>query len=197
MQRETGTAPITGESSPYYFFHPLRRGADRPRPARTCGCSCCSATRSSGPTRRTRTSCARGFETEPFERALELEQERLAGEEERLRAEPHYRSYHHQHNAYVTRGQYVDQLERLAGLVGRDRLHLVDSDEFFTEPEDVYAGVLDFLGLPAWRPESFEQHNARPRASMPAALRARLEEHFAPYDARLAEWWGATPAWRR
>lgn len=196
LERETGTRPLTGESSPYYSFHPLageRIARDLPEVRLIMLVR--------DPVERAYSAHAhespRGFETEPFERALELEPERLAGEEERLRADPHYRSHHHQHHAYVTRGQYVDQLERLAGLVGRDRLHLVDSDEFFTRPEEVYAGVLDFLGLPAWRPESFEKHNARPRASMPAPLRTRLEEHFAPYDARLAEWWGTTPAWRR
>ena len=196
VERETGTAPLTGESSPYYSFHPLageRIARDLP------GVRLIMLVRD--PVERAYSAHAhespRGFETEPFERALELEAQRLAGEEERLVAEPHYRSHHHQHHAYLTRGHYVDQLERLTGLVGRDRLHLVDSDEFFTRPEEVYAGVLDFLGLPAWRPESFEKHNARPRAEMPAPLRARLEEHFAPYDARLAEWWGSTPAWRR
>ena len=36
---------------------------------------------------------ARGYETEPFERALELEDERLAGEAERIVSEPGYLSY--------------------------------------------------------------------------------------------------------
>jgi hypothetical protein len=196
LERETGTRPLTGESSPYYSFHPLageRIAADLPDVRLVMLVR--------DPVERAYSAhaheSARGFETEPFERALELEEERLAGEEERLRAEPHYRSYHHQHHAYVARGRYVEQLARLTGLVGRDRLHLVDSDEFFTCPEEVYAGVLDFLGLPAWRPESFEKHNARPRASLPVELRTRLEEQFAPYDARLAEWWGRTPVWRR
>lgn len=196
VQRETGTAPITGESSPYYSFHPLageRIARDLPD-ARLVMLVRDPVERAySAHTHES----ARGFEDQPFARALELEEERLAGAEERLRARPLSRDDHHQHHAYVTRGRYVEQLERLTSLVGRDRLHLVDSDEFFTRPEEVYAGVLEFLGLPAWRPESFEQHNARPRASMAPELRARLEDHFAPYDARLAEWWGRTPAWRR
>lgn len=196
VARATGTTPLTGESSPYYSFHPLageRIARDLPA-ARLIMLV-------RDPVERAYSAhaheSARGFEDEPFERALALEDERLAGAEERLRNAPMSRDHDHQHHAYVTRGHYVDQLERLSGLVGRDRLHLVDSDEFFTRPDEVYAGVLDFLGLPAWRPESFEKHNARPRASMPDGLRSRLEDHFAPYDARLAEWWGRTPAWRR
>lgn len=196
VERATGTAPLTGESSPYYSFHPLageRIARDLP------GVRLIMLVRD--PVERAYSAhtheSARGFEDEPFARALELEEERLAGAEQRLRERPLSRDSHHQHHAYVTRGRYVEQLERLTGLVGRDRLHLVDSDEFFTRPEEVYAGVLEFLGLPAWRPEAFEKHNARPRASMEPALRSRLEDGFAPYDTRLAEWWGRTPAWRR
>src|SRR3954454_21788834 len=64
---------------------------------------------------------ARGFEDQPYERALALEEARLAGEEERLIADPTYVSFHHQHHAYVGRGRYADQLERLGGGGGRQR----------------------------------------------------------------------------
>jgi hypothetical protein len=140
---------------------------------------------------------ARGFETETFERALELEPERIAGERERMIADPTYDSFHLQHNAYVTRGQYVEQLERLEALVGRERLHVVDSHDFFVEPAPVYAAVLEFLGLPAFDGAVFDQHNARPRSPMPGDLAARLDEHFRPYDERLTAWLGRPPGWRR
>ena len=61
---------------------------------------------------------ARGYETEPFERALELEDQRLAGEAERIVAQPGYLSHSHQHHAYLARGRYADQLERLDKLLG-------------------------------------------------------------------------------
>ena len=47
---------------------------------------------------------ARGFETEPFERALELEDQRLSGEAERIVADPGYLSHSHQHHAYRAQG---------------------------------------------------------------------------------------------
>ena len=34
-------------------------------------------------------------------------------------------------------------------------------------------------------------------AAMPQALRARLEEHFQPFDEQLVAWLGRTPSWRR
>ena len=105
---------------------------------------------------------ARGYETEPFERALELEVQRLDGEAERIAGEPGYLSYSHQHHAYLTRGRYADQIERLDKLFGSDNVHVVDSGTFFTDPEPVYDGVLDFLGLRRHGYPLFERHNARP-----------------------------------
>lgn len=194
--RRGGRTPLAYESSPYYMFHPLaaqRIARDLPSAKlivvlRDPVERACSAHGH---------ELARGFETEPLERALELEPERLRGERERMLADPAYDSLAWQHQAYVTRGQYVDQLVALERLVGRDRLHVVDSDDFWRRPQDVYPGVLRFLGLPDAPQTVFERHNARSRAPLPPQLRARLEEHFAPYDERLAQWWGRVPSWRR
>ena len=195
VEGRVGVVPMTGESSPYYMFHPLapdRIAADLP------GVRLIVLVRD--PVERAISAYthekARGYETESFERALDLEPERIAGEADRMRADPTYDSFHLQHNAYLTRGQYVDQLERLAGIVGRDRVHVVDSQEFFERPGTAYAAVLDFLGLPEFDGAVFEQHNARPRAPMDPDLAARLDAHFRPYDERLEAWLGHRPGWR-
>jgi hypothetical protein len=194
--RGAGTPPVTFESSPYYMFHPLaaeRIAADLP------GVRLIVLVRD--PVERAYSAYAheraRGFETEPFERALALEAERLDGEAERMTAEPGYLSHSHQHHAYTARGRYVEQLERLEKLVGRDRLHVVDSGDFFTQPEAAYDGVLDFLELRRGAYPAFERHNARPRSALAEPVRAGLDEHFAPYDERLASWLGWVPSWRR
>ena len=188
--------PVTGESSPYYMFHPLaadRIARDLP------GVRLIVLLRD--PVERAISAYthekARGFETETFERALELEPERIAGERDKMLADEGYDSFHLQHNAYLTRGQYVEQLERLEAIFGRDRLHVVDSHDFFERPAPTYAEVLDFLALPAFSGAVFDQHNARPRSPMPGDLAARLDEHFRPYDERLEVWLGRTPGWRR
>jgi hypothetical protein len=192
----TGGPVVTGESSPYYMFHPLapeRIARDLP------GVRIVVLLRD--PVERAYSAhaheSARGFETETFERAVELEPERLAGEEERLRADPGYRSHAHQHNAYLTRGRYVDQLERLERLFGRERMYVVDSGDLFTDAEPVLDGLFAFLGVPPWRPASFDRHNARPRSSLDAGLRERLRAGYAADDERLAAWLGRPPSWRR
>jgi hypothetical protein len=195
-ERSAHAAPVAFESSPYYMFHPLagaRIAADLP------GVRLLALVRD--PVERAYSAYthekARGFEHESFERALELEDARLTGEAEKIRADPGYLSLSHQHHAYRGRGRYIEQLERLAGLVGRDHVHVVDSGDFFTSPEPVYDAVLDFLELRRGPYPAFEQHNARPRSAMPDATRAALDEHFRPYDEGLAQWLGRAPSWRR
>ncbi|HEV7657217.1 MAG TPA: sulfotransferase domain-containing protein [Mycobacteriales bacterium] len=187
--------PITGESSPYYLFHPLagkRIENDLP------GVKLLVLLRD--PVERAYSAhtheTARGFETEPFSKALELEPVRLAGEEAKLIADPTYQSHSHQHHAYVTRGRYAAQLARLAGLFGRDRMHVVDSQRFFTDPEPVFDEVVDFLGIGRAGGVVFDKHNARPRAPMPDSLRTSLEGRLADSDAELESWLGAPPSWR-
>lgn len=195
-ERATGAAPLTFESSPYYMFHPLaaeRIARDLP------GVKLIVMLRD--PVERAYSAhaheLARGFESEPFERALELEPERLAGEADRIAADPRYVSVSHQHHAYLARGQYIDQLLRLAEIFGRASLHVADSDDFFTDPAVTYREILEFLGLPERGNPVFERHNARPRRPMPTALRQDLAAHFRPYDERLSSWLGRKPSWCR
>lgn len=191
-----GLRVITGESSPYYMFHPMsgRRIADDLPDARMIILL-------RDPVERAYSAftheSARGFETETFERALELEESRLEGEEERLIADPSYVSHDHQHHAYVGRGMYVDQLERLEKEIGRDRLLAIDSGDLFVDPLPVFERVCDFLGLEPWQPDSFDQHNARPRSGMADDVRRHLSRRFEDADERLGVWLGRTPSWRR
>lgn len=195
-RRATGDVPLTFESSPYYMFHPLAAGRiSRDLP----GVKLLVLVRD--PVERAYSAhaheLARGFETEPFERALELEDQRLAGQAEKIVSQPGYLSPSHQHQAYLTRGHYADQLERLGEWFGPDRLHVVDSGRFFTDPERTYDGVLEFLGLRHHGYPVFERHNARPRSPMPETLRAALGDRFLPHDERLAPWLGGQPpSWR-
>ena len=54
---------------------------------------------------------ARGFETETFERALELEDSRVEPELARMLADPAYQSSTYRHQAYRRRGHYAEQLD--------------------------------------------------------------------------------------
>lgn len=188
-------SPVIFESSPYYLFHPAaaaRIAAALPDVK--------ALVLVRDPVERAYSAYThefrRGYETEAFERALELEERRLDGEEERLLTDPGYASHAHRHQAYQRRGRYIDQIARLVAALGRDRVLVLDADDFFTDPEPVWEQLCGFVGLSAFQPR-FERHNARPRAPMPPALREKLRVAFGDADERLARWWGRTPSWRR
>ena len=194
--RGTGVAPVAFEASPSYMCHPLapeRIARDLPAVKLIVMLRDPVARAYSSHTMR----AGWGVETEPFERALELEDSRLTGEAERMAADPSYVGYNWRHFAYRTRGQYAEQLEQLDRLVGRDRIHVIDSGEFFASPARVYDQVLDFLGLPDAGHPAFDPPRTRSRPPMPDSVRKALEEHYRPYDERLAAWLGHEPSWRR
>ncbi|MDR7279332.1 sulfotransferase domain-containing protein [Catenuloplanes atrovinosus] len=192
-----GVPAQTFESSPYYLYHPraaARIAADLPEVRLIVLVR--------DPVERAYSQhaheVARRFEKEPsFARALALEPARLHREEERLADDPDYRSFSHQHHAYRARGEYARYLDAVAEHIPRERILVLESERFFTEPEPVYDRVLDFLELPHLERPAFEKHNARPRgAAMEDAVREDLTAHYAPHDRALAAWLGQTPVWR-
>ncbi len=138
---------------------------------------------------------ARGFERESFERALALEDERLAGEVDRMREDPAYESFSHRHHSYRRRGQYAEQLERALALVPAERVHVIQSEAFFRHPVDEYRRLVSFLGLRPFELADFGQHNSRPGVPMDPKTRRMLEEHYAPHDQRLARLLGSPLQW--
>lgn len=202
LQRRHGGPTGTFENSPYYLYHPyaaVRIARDLPD-VRLLVLVRDPVDRAWSHFRLER---AAGHEPEPsFARALALESARLRGQEERLGVEAGYRSFAHQHHAYRQRGEYAAYLDRLAGQVGRDRIHVVEAERLWAAPARVYAEVLDFLGLPllgvpqtapGGPPAAAEGAVVEPLADR---IRRELGDHFAPHDARLADWLGRPPVWR-
>lgn len=140
---------------------------------------------------------ARGFEWEKFPAALDLEDDRLVGEVERMRRDPGYESFTHRHHSYLHRGHYADQIERLLSHYPRDQVHVVMSEEFFESPAVQFCSLVDFLHLDSSPNVGFDRYNAQPRSDMHPAVRERLRNYYAPHDERLAALLGRRPAWHR
>ncbi|MEQ6902474.1 sulfotransferase [Nocardioides sp. YIM 152588] len=186
--------PVTFEASGYYLFHPCapERIAHHLPDVKIVAMLRDPVERAYSAWKH---ELARGYETEPFEDALDLEDQRLEGVVERMEADPDVQSFSHRHHAYVRRGHYAEQLQRMQRYLPAEQFHVVDSESFFTEPESTYGALLDFLGMPAAMPEKFDRWNGRPSSPMPEETRSRLRAHFADHDEALAAMIGRTPAW--
>lgn len=82
---------------------------------------------------------ARNDETLSFEAALDAEPERLASDDPATRA----------HHSYVSRGLYVDQLERFLALYPRHSLMTLTFEHLRDDPVGSYGQVCAFLGIDA------------------------------------------------
>jgi lipopolysaccharide transport system ATP-binding protein len=130
-----------------------------------------------------------------FEDALDAEEERIAGEVERMLADPRYKSAAFRDHTYVTRGLYADQLERWFKHFPREQLLVLGAEEFLAQPAETYEEVLSFIGLRPWRLQEYAPRNRATYAPIDPQTRARLEERFAEPNARLFELLGREFAW--
>jgi Sulfotransferase domain len=194
IKRRTGFDLVTGEGSPYYLLHPLV-------PARAAAAIPAAKLIAMlrDPIERAYSGYqhefGRGFETLPFEEAIDAEPGRLAGERERMIADPTYDSFDLQHHSYCTRGLYLEQILQWREHFPASQMLVIGAEEFFEEPARLFAEVLEFLGLPPWSLGRYEQHNARSYAPMSAAMRRRLEDFFREPNRRLFADLGRTFAW--
>jgi sulfotransferase family protein len=194
VARRHGVELRTGEASPYYLFHPLVPGrvAEHLPQVKLIALLRDPVQRAYSHYQH---EVARGFERLPFEEAIEAEPARLAGEAERMAAEPLYNSFEHQHHSYLARGRYAEQLDRWRARFDDQQLLVLSSERFFREPEDTFARVLEFLELPGFTPDAYEKHNAHDYRQMGDAIRGRLLEHYREPNRRLYESVGDDFGW--
>jgi hypothetical protein len=174
---------ITGEASPYMLFHPLAPA----RAARDLPASTRFIVLLREPVQRTVSHYwfsrrRKRWETEPIERAIALEPERLAGETERvMRGEL---SERHSSYSYVARSEYAGQIKAWFDAVGRERILIVESERLYTDPTAT-DGILEWLGLTP-HDHTFPTLNQSERLDVvsPEVL-AQLHDHFVPHNRQL------------
>jgi hypothetical protein len=192
--RPLGVAPITGEATPYYLFHP--RAAERA--AAVVGHAKVIVLLRD-PVERAHSHYAerRANGTEPlsFEAALEAEPGRLAGERERMDRDPTYTSFAHQHQSYVAQSRYADSLARWKEHFPPEQLLVLCSEEFYADPEHELERVHAFLGLPHQRPPDLSPRNAIVRETMSDPVRRHLDSVFADDVRELERVAGRTFPW--
>ena len=193
-RRRTGGDVLTGEGSPYYVFHPLgpERIAGVLPEAKLILMLRDPASRAYSQYQH---EIARGFETLPFEEALEREEERLAGEEERMLSDHTYESFGLMHHSYVARGRYAEQIRRWWAWFSADRLLVIDSKRFFADPDAGFQAVLEFLELPPHSLPAYRQLNAHSYGRMSDRASTILRSRFAEPNRDLVALLGREFSW--
>lgn len=136
-----------------------------------------------------------GREHLAFGDAIDAEDDRLAGEEERLIADPHYVSEVHRYASYKARGRYADLIARFQPLFPAGQILAVDAGRLFAEPSTVVAEICRFLGIDPWQPEQFAAANvSRQDYVVEESVRRRLEEVFEPHEHALERMLGWRPS---
>lgn len=199
-EKHNGRRTLTGEKTPYYLYHPAcaQRAAETVPDAKLIVLLRNPVDRAySHYHHRTK----KGLETLGFEEALEAEEHRLAGEEEKLLADEGYLSHNHQHFSYLSRGLYAEQLVRWHRRFDRDQVLVLRSEDLYESPHAVFAEAQRFLGLPVRRSGSIRRARERRRKRGPRyppmaiETRQRLAAYFRPHNERLYEYLGRDLGW--
>ena len=180
-----GSGHLTGEGSPYYSFHPASLdwiAAELPDVKLLLVLREPAARAYS----HYNYNVKRGFEDLPIEQALDAEPERLAGEEERLLADPEYPAWNFRHFGYLARGHYDDHVASVLARFPAEQLLVIKSEALFTEPATELARVWEYLGLRAVTLDDLAAHKQmRYEEPIPDSVRGRLVDYYAPRLQRL------------
>lgn len=172
-----GHPVITGEASPSYFFHPYAPG----RIARTLpDVKLILVLRNPVERAYSHYNHIRRLDREPlsFEEALAAEEGRIAEDCRRLAEDEGYKADARRDYSYVARGFYAEQLKHWLEFFPRERLLVVQSEEFYSDTPKVYGEILSYLGLEPHTLPVFEAKNGLKYSRMNPETRARLEEIF-------------------
>ncbi|MEM1042736.1 MAG: sulfotransferase domain-containing protein [Bacteroidota bacterium] len=193
VQRE---AALTGEASPYYLFHPqvpARIRQDLPDAK--------LIVLMRNPVDRAYShyhhEVRKGYETLPFEEAVDREEERIAEETARLGADPAYYSQAHRSFSYLARGRYLEQLRPWIDRFGREQMLLLPGERMYADPQGVLDAVCGFLGIEPFGGFRFRKHNDFRYDPLDPALRARLAAYFRPHNEALYDALGEDYGWER
>jgi hypothetical protein len=72
---------------------------------------------------------------------------------------------------------------------------ILKSEDLFNGTMNALEGVLDFLEIPHWAPETFSIPNKREYTGVSPFIRQRLDEFYKPHNQRLYEFLGVDLGW--
>lgn len=139
-----------------------------------------------------RMAASRSIEPLSFDRALELEDARMAFGEETGKGH----NYVYQRMGYRSKGRYADLLKRWMHAFPPEQLLVIQSEQLFASPESKGKEVLRFLGASEEIKIPLNQENKGAESEMDENVRAALQHYYAPLNQELFELLGKSFDWK-
>lgn len=181
-------ARITGEATPCYLFHPF--AAKR---AATLAPDVKLIVLLRNPVDRAYSqyhlSQEFGWEPLSFEEAIDREPLRIEADGF------DYYGINRRRFSYLARGHYAEQLERWKNEFPQEQMQILQAEEFYANPLGTLADVVEFLGLPAWRPTQVPKIRKLTSSRIEPETRERLAAYFQPHNDRLFDMIGTEYDW--
>lgn len=167
---------MTGESSPYYFFHPqapsrIKRDLPNARIILLLR----------DPVKRAYSNynMVKSIDwVKSFDEAVSIEKDRILPHHERIKTDPNYKNQHHQTFSYITRGYYSEQLENWLKHYNREDILILKSEEFFQDPKNTLREVYAYLGIDEKYPQDLTPKNSRVYEQLPDTDYQRYKRLF-------------------
>jgi len=126
-----------------------------------------------------------GNEELSFEEAIDAEQSRVSEDMAKMEKDKNFYSVKFYRYSYLTRGIYVEQLQRWFECFPRDQFLILKSEDLYQNTFDVYNQVLQFLELPKFSLKEFKPYKKSNYSVITPQLRNKLNEFFKPHNERL------------
>lgn len=98
--------------------------------------------------------------------------------------------------SYLRHSIYLPFVERMHELFGRDKVKIVNANQFFKDPISQMQEIYDFVGLPEYEPLEIKEKNPSPPLEVDDEIRAELVEFFKPYNEQLYDYLGVDFGWQ-
>jgi hypothetical protein len=196
LERVRHRRTVTGEASPYYLYNPY--AAERIQRS-IPDVKIVILLRD--PVRRAYSHYWERVENdvEPltFAAALDAEAERTAGELERMAADPLYYSEPHDWYSYRDRGLYAPQLRRYFDLFPRERILILQSEDFYRDEQQAVDEITDFLGIGRHTLARKKRYNYIPVPKMDPEVEADLVAFYREPNQEVYDLLGRDLGWAR
>lgn len=192
---ESAGIVLSGEASPYYYFHPL---AARRIAGHFPGIKLIVLFRDPVARAYSHYIMERMRGNEPlqtFDEALAAESARLAGSVQKIISGECRFDFNHQMYSYKARGMYYIQTLEWLSHFPREQFLFLKSERFFTDPETVLKKIYEFLAVDPILPTDLHPENVQNYDPISPATRNSLREYFADDSLKLAKLLGDEFSW--